>query len=189
MTSTINSLLASVNIPLMGQVQWGQKIPSQEHGIYIIALTDDPNQNNNTFPQAPLDMAAIMAWLAHATEMTLDKQPHPTTAAIAQRLQQFWLPSETIIYIGKADQPLRKRVGDFYNHKLGRKGPHAGGHWLKTLSNINELQVYYAECDQAKQVETALLEQFAANANNNIPFANLTYSGGRKKHGIGKAKR
>jgi hypothetical protein len=123
----------------------------------------------------------------------------PTAAQLVDRLAIYWLPDEAIVYIGKATS-LRGRVGGYYSTELGDKRPHAGGHWIKTLSNLASLTVHYAEiCDgrDPEEVETDMLLAFVdgvspkVKANHPqpdlaIPFANLEIKI-RRNHGIAKS--
>ena len=77
--------------------------------------------------------------------------------------------------------------------------PHAGGHWLKTLSCLDQLHVYFAECPSAEAAaaqESVALEVFVdrvskesrsalLNPSLPIPFANRGHPrGNRKQTGI-----
>jgi hypothetical protein len=114
------------------------------------------------------------------------------------RLGLYWLPDEAIVYIGKATS-LYSRVGGYYSTLLGDKRPHAGGHWIKTLTNLASLTVHYTEiCDgrNPEDVEKAMMFAFAKGVVGTtktnhpqpslmIPFANLEIKGfGRRNHGI-----
>jgi hypothetical protein len=85
---------------------------------------------------------------------------------------------------------------------LGDRRPHAGGHWIKTLTNLTSLTVHYAELDSVadpEDVEKQMLRTFsqAVSAQTRaahpqpdltIPFANLEIRGvGRRNHGIRNA--
>ncbi|GIK17804.1 MAG: hypothetical protein BroJett003_27680 [Planctomycetota bacterium] len=106
-------------------------------------------------------------------------------------MNEFWLPDESIVYIGKATC-IRKRLNQFHRHKLGSRSLHAGGHWLKTLSNLGELHIHYCTCptaDTAERKEDEALAAFKAQASarwrshihNAVPFANRAHPAGFRK--------
>lgn len=128
---------------------------------------------------------------------------------MSQRLSEFWIPDETVLYIGKATH-LKKRLGQFYRNDIGsKKDTHRGGHWLKTLGILEQLYVYFASTEninpRPEEVEQALLQAFSdrisAKSRNParigrtvgttelfpMPFANREMNSGgkkRKDHGI-----
>ncbi len=88
------------------------------------------------------------------------------------------------------------RVAAFVRTPLGDRRPYAGGHWLKTLSVLDRVRIWWAETDAAEEYEDALLAAFAGAVPAEsvgrlhdpavvLPFANLqTADGVRKNHGI-----
>ncbi|HEY3943862.1 MAG TPA: hypothetical protein VGL78_01435 [Solirubrobacteraceae bacterium] len=84
----------------------------------------------------------------------------PPAEALAQRLVESWLPDETVLYVGSATQCVATRVRQFYRTKLGTKGPHAGGWFLKLLDGLEQLDVHYAPADVPLAAEKALLDAF-----------------------------
>jgi hypothetical protein len=110
-------------------------------------------------------------------------------------LAEFWLPDEVVVYVGLATS-LRSRVGGYYRTPLGARRPHAGGHFLKTLSNLTDLFVHYAPTDEPDDCEQKMLKRFCENVsaatkallrdpNRPFPFANLEHPPGtRKLHGL-----
>ena len=159
----------------------------------------DPN-NFAGIPDPPISGAAVAGWIKKVANLTLDHTP-PTSKQLCARMATYWLPDEPIVYIGKATS-LAGRVGGYYSTPLGDKRPHAGGHWIKTLSNLASLTVHYAEiCDgrDPETVEKSMLFAFMSGVSPAtkkrhpqphlvIPFANLEIKGfGRRNHGIGRA--
>jgi len=122
-----------------------------------------------------------------------------TVENLRARLDSFWIPGETVVYIGKATRSLATRIGQYYRTPLGDRAPHAGGHWIKTLSILDDLRVTWAEAEDPSTSEDDLLRAFAelvskeaaANlpAGPILPFANLEIAGGvRKAHGISASR-
>jgi transcription elongation factor GreA len=101
-----------------------------------------------------------------------------------------------VLYVGMSAASIGARVAAYYRTPLGDPRPHAGGHWLKTLSGLDRLRVWWAETEAAEEYEDGLLEAFAAAVPADaaaalhdptvvLPFANLQSADGvRKDHGI-----
>jgi hypothetical protein len=111
------------------------------------------------------------------------------------RLASFWLRDEVVLYVGKATS-LSQRVAQYYATPLGARRPHAGGHFLKTLSNLDQLHVHDAVSPDPPRSEHLMLEAFCAAVSTDtrnalhdpehpFPFANLEWPAGtRKRHGV-----
>ncbi len=147
MPCTVRELFAAAGAIPVGPVQWGTRLPSKEPGVYIVTITDD----------------------ADACTGRKKALIHPEHAT---KLRERWLPGEVVLYIGMTTRPLRKRLGEFYKHRLGDRRPHAGGQWIKALKNLTELHIFWAEhCDPAR-AEEAMLRRFKQSAHGRLPFAN-----------------
>ncbi len=192
--STISQLFSAAGVSHGGVVPWGEPVQSTKSGVYVVALSPDPGYNAPLLDAAPLDSGAIEVWLAHATELGIDDDPNPTPDAVANRLRKYWLTDESTLYIGQTEGPLFCRIRDLYRHKLGRRSPHRGGHWIRTLSVLEDLYVHYAESSQPKSTECRLIEMFVARVSPRskaqvgpddypFPFANLKLTK-IKRHGI-----
>jgi len=199
--STPDSIAAKVGLGISGSAPWGTKPGTSAPGIYLVSLSADPNRAD-VLQDIPLSAAAIQEWLDTAPMMTVDDvRARPST--LATRLARYWLPDETILYIGKAVS-LSDRVGGFYSSRIGHARPHRGGMWLKTLSNLDHLTVHYAVVDRDPgPVESRALGAFMARVSAGsrrrypeqerdlpLPFANLEWhSEGkrcRRQHGIAR---
>jgi hypothetical protein len=183
-------------------VAWGQPVPERAPGVYVISLSDDADAQPAGFDdqeprpgRAPISLAAIQAWLDARPELRLDDQ-RPSAPALADRIAGFWLPDEVVLYIGLAGTSLRNRVNQYVKTPLGARRPHAGGHFLKTLDNLNALHVHWAPTAASKNAEDRMLSAFVAGVSDRtlrelvdpshpFPFANLEWPPGtRKKHGL-----
>lgn len=197
MPLTVKELFNSVDKEIMGQVFWGENIECSLPGVYCVSISEKAGELK-TIDEYPVSIREVEEWIKYVPGMRIDGNI-PTGEDIAQRLSKFWLPKETILYIGKAGSSLRKRVNQYYMTKLGKKSPHAGGHWLKTLSNLYDLSIYWSASEKidALELEEELLGKFVESidykselydANHPFPFANLEYpKGKRKMHGISKS--
>jgi hypothetical protein len=90
--------------------------------------------------------------------------------------ERRWLADEPIVYIGQTDQTIRKRLKDFYRHKCGNPGPHAGGQVIKLLRCA--LWVYWSHADNPYNVEQTMICAFKAKVGQ-VPYAN--YDGAKEK--------
>ncbi len=206
MPITINELIDYFDLPKSKMVKWNEKVPSEKEGFYIVILSADPSLNIGILNDIPISRKIIDNWIKKVNGFELDKVLTFNSDKVIERLSQFWLPDENIIYIGKA--PIRcngkgigNRVNEFYNTEYGEKRPHAGGHWIKSLTILNNLNVYYILCDNSGETEIKLLKYFIDNVSDKLkqilrdkelmmPFANLEFKKGQiKKHGIGKMKK
>lgn len=186
-------LLRSVGLMADGPVTWGRPIPSAQPGIYVIEWPESR-------PDAPVDLSLVGKWLERLDGLRLEGR-RPTSRELAARLHDFWLPGQTVLYVGMTTVSIGGRVGAFYRTPLGDRKPHAGGHWLKTLRGLDRARVWWAETTAAEEYEDGLLSAFAAAVDASpegaprlpdrtvvLPFANLqTATGARKAHGISGA--
>jgi len=171
-----------------GPVAWRTPVRSTKPGVYIIELPNAPET-------APIDIGLIGTWLSRVPTLHLDGT-RPTGKELAARLASFWLPGEPILYVGRSKASLAGRVNAYYQTPLGDPRPHAGGHWIKTLSLLDETRVWWVETDAAEEAELSLLDEFADGVDPDsvaslpsgspvLPFANLMMpTGERRPHGI-----
>lgn len=200
MGTKVAEIFGHFDLTINGQVKWNEEVFSNKCGVYVIALTSDKNEIE-TLSEPLFNDSAIDNWIklvAATNKSILVDKKQATTGLLKERLSKFWLPDETIVYIGKAGptkkRTLKKRVNEFYETKLGCNKKHAGGHWLNTLKNINALNIFYSETDPS--IEEKMIEYFRLNVSektkerlldqeNCFPFANKEKNKSeRKKHGI-----
>lgn len=198
--ATVKDLFETDSLKRRGWVCWGEEIPSDRPGVYVISMSSEFDQNNCLLDSAPIDHDLVSNWLRRAPEFKLDGMLNPSPEAVALRLGEYWLSDENILYIGQTSNSMRKRVNQFYRHKLGNRGGHSGGHWLKTLSVLRETFVHYAESPDAEWSEFRLMQAFMArvsastksrlrDSDRPYPFANVEFPTLRRQHGISKSKR
>lgn len=206
MPTTIKQLVEEVELPFQNikEVKWNTQINCKKEGIYIISLSENA-EFNKTITEFPISMDILKKWIKKLGHFIIDGKDTDDANIIKERLSEFWIPDENILYIGKA--PLRKknggignRVQEYYDTAIGEKKPHAGGHWIKMLKNLNDVHVFYIECEHSEIHEANMLAKFGELVSENVrnklatkgpilPFANLENGEKqRKKHGLGHMK-
>ena len=183
-------LLRNVGLMADGPVTWGRPVASSRPGVYVVEW-------GQSLESAPVELTNVGKWLEQRAELRLDGR-RPSSREIAARLHEFWLPWQVVVYVGMTKLAIGGRVGAMYRTPLGARGPHAGGHWLKTLRGLDRARVWWAETDAPEEYEDGLLSAFADAVDASpdaaprlrdrsliLPFANLgSATGGRKDHGL-----
>lgn len=211
MPSTVASIFKAAGVRASGVAPWGTRpelpptgVPGT--GIYIVALTPKVRRIEGNIDKAPIAGPALDVLLSRRADLTLDGV-RPTRQQLMRRLSAFWLPDETVLYIGlagsrasHAGRELPHRVREYAKTRLGAKSPHSGGWPLLTLSCLKDLYVHYAYCTDVDAVERAALAQFASKVSDTakaglhdsatlMPFANLEAPRcNRKAHRINGAR-
>ena len=196
--STAEALFTVVGLEPSGPVLFGEPVPEQQPGVYIVAHTGDPRA---AAPEAGYEpefaVAEIRTWLDTVPSMMLEGV-HPTPDDVCAHLREFWLPDEPVLYIGQTGSGLRKRLRQYYRTPLGMAKPHAGGYWLKTLTDYGCTFVFWAATPHSdpERVEEQMLAAFVRGVDTDsrrllrdpkrpFPFANLEHPRGNvKRHGI-----
>jgi transcription elongation factor GreA len=180
-------LFRTVGLRPDGPAILGRPFRASGGGVFVIELPAP-------LPAGPIEITRIGKWIERVPSLTLDGV-RPTSKQLAARLNAFWLPSRTVLYIGSTPSSIVGRVAALERHVLGDRRPHASSQWLKTLS-VSALKVWWAETSAAEEYEDALLTAFAEGVPPEeaarlhdparvLPFANLkTTAGESKAHGI-----
>lgn len=178
------ALLRSVGLLADGPGQWSRPIPAQGPGVFIVELAAP-------LPSAPIELTRVGKWIERVETLRLDGAPS-VSKALAARLAAFWLPSQTVLYIGASDVSVRRRLAAMTGTELGDRRPYAGGYWLKTLRGLDSTRIWWAATTATEEYEDALLEAFAAGVPDAeragladpdvvLPFANLRRGTGARK--------
>lgn len=195
MPSSVADVFGAAGLAPSGVVRWGQVVPSGRPGVYAVTLVEDPNATGPGILLCPIRMEAVEELLAVRPELRLNAD-RPTAQDLADRVESFWIPDEVIVYLGLAGTALTGRLNQYYGTPLGARSPHAGGWFLKLLTNLNDLYVHWSECEDPAEAEDRMMGAFCENVSkrsatslrdpqNPLPFANLRWPrGGRKSHGI-----
>ena len=194
MPSTVGSLFEACGAEWKACARWGQPLSLTRPGIYVVSGSEDPLDQSPIRGVAPIAVEAVAKLLAVSNVM-VDGTP-ATPESLAARLAGCRLPDENVLYVGKADTSVARRVRQYVRTPLGARRPHNGGWFLKTLSVLDAVWVHAAETDRPEAAERAALECFIAQVSEPtaaalhdpalpLPFANLELEKSRRKgHGI-----
>jgi transcription elongation factor GreA len=180
-------LLREVGLLADGPAVWGwpgRPVPASGGGIFVVELTAP-------LPRPPIELTRVGKWIERVPSLTLDGD-RPTSKALAARLSAFWLPSQTVVYVGSSSTSISGRVASMQRTLLGDRRPHSGGHWLATLDPRTSMRVWWAATDAIEEYEDALLSAFEGavapgeaaalrDASVVLPWANLRRPTGERK--------
>jgi hypothetical protein len=172
-TVDAREMLRSLGLLVDGPARWGSQAASRSPGVFIVELPGGAES-------AAVDIVAVRRWIERVPGLRLDGEV-PTPQDLARRLHEFWLPGEPVLYVGRTAKALNGRVASMYATVLGDARPHSGGHWLKTLSVLGDLRIWWAETDAHEEYEDALLDAVAERNEGKLPFANLSGTDGSVK--------
>lgn len=204
MPSTVSSIFGVAGLKPETVVRWGEPVPERRSGVYVVSLADDPRLSQSPLTEAPISLPAVEHLLAVRPELMVDAA-RPTPLSLASRIASFWFPDETVLYIGRAGTTARPRalgarIREYYTTPLGARRPHSGGWFLKTLENLGELFVHYAQAQDPEGAESEMTREYCRGVSEStlgvirdpdrpLPFANLEWPKGvRKNHGITGAR-
>ena len=145
-------LLRSIGLDVDGPARWGTKPSSRAPGIFVVE-TASPSDS------ASIDIDEVRRWLERVPDLRMDGE-RPTQSSLAARLRTYWVPGQTLLYVGRTARSLSARVASLYATELGHARPHPGGHWLKTLRARSKLRLWWAETDAPEEYEDELIEAF-----------------------------
>src|SRR5918992_1360014 len=92
------ALLRSVGLDPDGPVLWGTQVTSRVPGVLVVELAQP-------LETAPFDTVALRRWIEGVPSLRLDDR-RPTVNELATRLAGFWLPDQTVLYIGHSAKSL-----------------------------------------------------------------------------------
>ena len=147
------ALFRAVGLTPDGPARWGTPIRAAGPGVFLVEWPAP-------LDRAPIDISAVGTWLARVEMLRVDGE-RPTGKVLAARLAAWWLPGETIVYVGSA-KSLGRRIEALSATPLGDARPNPAGQWLKALRGFEGGRLWWAASDAAEEYEDALLEAFAA---------------------------
>ncbi|MGD0861153.1 MAG: transcription elongation factor GreA [Candidatus Limnocylindrales bacterium] len=169
-------LLRALELPVEGPILWGRSVVPSGPGVFIVELPAPQ-------PRVAIDPAAIREWLDRAPDLRLDGK-RPAVAELQHRLASFWLPGQSILYIGSSQKSVGARLAGMYQTPLGERRPQSAGYWLKTLHDLGKTRIWWSPTPDAELWEDALIDRFVKTAGA-LPYAVLvTPSGEHRAHGL-----
>lgn len=195
MTISVGDLFKECGLNPGGVVKWGDQIPLDLPGVYVVASTPDLGDPIGRMGTYRLDPKAFHSLKTACPSVTIDGRL-ATHDELSERIGAFWIADSAILYVGLAGTSVRKRVNQYYITRIGQRSPHAGGWWLKTLVDLETLFVHYAAAGVPKSKEALMLKTFSAAVPPSVrqtlhdserfaPFANVDVQAGfRKRHGL-----
>ena len=187
MAISLKHIEKHMDFKLEGPIKWGERIPCEKQGIYIV-VTPNERKTNLTFNKDTINL-----WIEKVTNMKVGNEK-PTYDNLTTELEPFWFSDEIILYVGKTSQPIQTRVNQYYQTEIGERKPHSGGYWIKTLAFLNDCLIYWVKCDNPEKIEEQILSFFHHHLSNKdiskeslvLPFANLEIHLHDKKQKIRK---
>ncbi len=200
MPTTIKTIFSEFNITDIYKVKWEECVYDINQGIYIVSSNTSSHENIGLQEKPILNDQVLQKWINKLSNFLIDNRK-TTLFSLKSRLTEFWLPDESILYIGRAkkrsnNSGLGVRIHEYYETDIGERGPHSGGQWLKTLKNIDSFFIYYGYCNLPEKIESKMLEYFMSNVSSDskvklkdkdlpLPFANIRYKPKNDKdHGM-----
>jgi len=147
------ALFRAVGLTPDGPARWGTPARVAGAGVFVVEWPGPADR-------APVDISAVGTWLARVETLRVDGE-RPTGKALAARLAAWWLPGETVVYIGSG-KTLGRRIAAMTATPLGDARPNPSGQWLKALGGFEGTRLWWAATDAAEEYEDALLDAFAA---------------------------
>lgn len=99
----------------------------------------------------------------------------PMNYPVAQ-LQGEWVDDTSIVYIGKTDSSLRKRISTYLRFGNGADAAHRGGRAIWQLPDSSQLVFAWKALppfESAESLESTMIQLFKMSHNGQRPFANM----------------
>ena len=96
------ALLREVGLLADGPLPWGRPVPGRSPGVFVLELPA-------ALHTAPIELTRVGKWLERVPGLMLDGA-RPTSRGLAARLASFWLPSQTVLYIGATEATISGRL-------------------------------------------------------------------------------
>ncbi|MBA2756830.1 MAG: transcription elongation factor GreA [Chloroflexi bacterium] len=183
-TPSAAALFRDVGLLADGPLPLGRPVPARGPGVFIVELA-------SPLARVPIELTRVGKWLEHVPTLQVDGQP-PTSRTLAARLASFWLPAQTVLYVGATAHSIGGRLSAMDRTALGDRRPSSAGHWLHALRLPGTTRVWWAATDAPVEYEDALLAAFAEgvtpaerealpDATVILPFANLRRPTGERR--------
>ena len=181
------ALFREVGLLADGPVVWGspgRPVPARGPGVFVVELVAP-------LARAPIELTRVGKWIERVGTFQLDGE-RPTSKAVAARLASFWLPSQSVVYVGSSTTSVGGRIAAMQRTVLGDRKPSSAGHWLATLLPTTAMRVWWAGTEATEEYEDALLAAFASSVPSEdlaalpdrevvLPWANLRRPTGERR--------
>ena len=91
-----------------------------------------------------------------------------------EKLKRKLLDGAEILYLGKSEDSVEKRMQQHIDFWNGKPIAAWGGRSIAQIKHFEELEVWYLLCDNPKEMERTLLREFERQYKQ-LPFANLRH--------------
>lgn len=154
--------MRSLDLLVDGPARWGAPVASRAPGVIVVELPGGADS-------AAIDLQALRRWLERVPSLMLDGE-RPTPQKLQKRLNESWVTGQPVLFVGRSTRAIGQRLAGIYATTLGDSKPTSAAHWLKTLANVGELRVWWAETPAHEEYSDALLEAVGTTpwANNSI---------------------
>jgi len=141
-------------------VAWGDNVPCEQPGVYVIDLDD-------------IDAVRFMD--------LSPQQEHARLRWESDRLR--WQNDQSIVYIGRTHRKsgLKRRLSAFRNQVYGKRRPHSGGQAILLLDCTKTIHWAAVEDDEDAEIKLALAFWQKAKR---LPFGNKVFPGGAKARAL-----
>ena len=185
---TARELLAGLGLMADGPVLWGAPLRSGRPGVFVVELAA-------LLAEMPADHAALRTWLERVPDLRLDGGT-PTPHELAADLRRWWLPGESVLFIGSTTKSLSGRAAALAATAIGDRRPFGSAWRLRVLKDPAKLRIWWAETDAAEEYADAAFDAFAAGVDPAsvarlpdpslvLPFGNTEAPDGRRAaHGL-----
>ncbi len=185
---TARDLIGSLGLLADGPALWGAPLRSSRPGIFVVELA-------SPHAEMPVDHHALRTWLERVPDLRLDGRV-PTPHELAADLRRWWLPGETVLFIGSTTKSLGGRAAALAATPIGDRRPFGSAWRLRVLKDLTKLRLWWAETDAAEEYADAAFGAFAAGVDPAsaarlpdprlvLPYGNTEAPDGRRdEHGL-----
>src|SRR5687768_2596020 len=101
MTISVGELFEESELRPAGVVHWGEQVPLDHPGVYVVASTPDVNDAVGANGIYQPDLTAFESLRTVCPSVTVDGAP-ARSEQLADRIGAFWIPESAILYVGMA---------------------------------------------------------------------------------------
>jgi hypothetical protein len=162
MSVSVDLLFKEIGLEYSKPYRWNEKLDANINGVYVISTSNNPFISESKI-ELNICEEAFNNWINEAPNLEIENKKVISVNQVSQYLLKFWDDRGNILYIGESSSktnPIQKRVNQFYTHKIGKKGPHTGGYWIKLLSCIEDLYIYFAESSNPRETEFKMIMKY-----------------------------